>query len=227
MTELRRDPAFRAREAAREAQIAANRAHYARVAAPVLAELEQAGYPVASVGELRQARVTYPGAVPVLVRWLPRIADRDVKEDIVRTLSVPWARPLATRPLIEAFTSLPEADDPTGTGLRWAIGNGLEILAHANVLDELIAIAEERRYGPARQMVVLGLARPRDPRVVDVLVRLLDDDQVAGHAAMALGKLRAREARPRLERLATEASAPWIRKDALKTIARIDAAGDG
>ncbi len=227
MTELRRDPAFRAREAARDAEIAANRAHYARVAAPVLPELEQAGYLVGSIGEPRHAYARYPDAVPVLVRWLPRIVDAAVKEDIVRTLSVPWARQLATRPLIEAFRSLPEADDPTGTSLRWAIGNGLEILADAHVLDELIAIAEERRYGLTRQMVVLGLARPREPRVVEVLVRLLDDDQVAGHAAMALGRLRARAARPRLERPATEASASWIRKAALKAIARIDAAGDG
>ena len=31
----------------------------------------------------------YPGAIPTLVHWLPRIADRRVKEDIVRTLVGP------------------------------------------------------------------------------------------------------------------------------------------
>ncbi len=225
MAKLEQDPAYHARIAERERGWAAARAHYFAVAAPVLADLAEAGYPVELISDLQQAGVRYPGAIPTLVHWLPRIADRKVKESIVRALSVPWAKPLATPVLIEAFRALPQTDDSEGTGLRWAIGNALEVLADKGVLDDLIAIALDRRYGLARQMVVLGLARPRDARVIPMLISLLGDEDVQGHAALALGKLRAREAREPLAELAEHASKPWVRKEARSALAKIDKAG--
>jgi HEAT repeat protein len=98
----------------------------------------------------------------------------------------------------------------------------LEVLANDEVIDELIEIATDRRYGPARQMVVLGLARPKDERVVGPLIELLNDDEVAGHAAMALGKLRARAAREPLEQLVKRPTADWIHTAAQRSLTRID-----
>lgn len=138
--------------------------------------------------------------------------------------SVPWAKPLATPALIEAFRVLPASDDPEGTGLRWAIGNALEVLADKSLLDELIEIARDRRYGLARQMVVLGLARPRDERVIPILISLLDDEDVQGHAALALGKLRARDAHVALTSLAEHAPKAWVRKEARSALAKIEKA---
>ena len=221
MDELHRDPAFVARERDRGRQTVENLARYRRAAAPVLAELHEAGYPVDSIGELREAGARYPGAIPILLHWLPRISDSAVKEDIVRTLSVPWARPTAAPVLIEEFRNLPKTEDPTGTALHWAIGNALEVVAARNVLDELIEIALDRRHGVARQMVVLALARPRDARVVPTLVSLLDDADVAGHAAMALGRLRAEVARGPLEALAASTPQAWVRTEAERALAKI------
>lgn len=50
-------------------------------------------------------------------------------------------------------------------------------------------------------MLMLALAQTKNSKAVDVLRDLLDDDEVAGHAVMALGKLGAREAAPAIERL--------------------------
>ena len=221
MARLERDPAHLARVKERDLRFAEARAQYLVAAAPVLDDLARAGYPVALISDLRQARVRYPGAIPTLVHWLPRIEDRRVRESIVRALSVPWAKPLATPALIDLFRTLPESDDPEGTGLRWAIGNALEVLADKSVLDELIEIAEDCRYGRARQMLVLGLARPRDSRVIGVLVTLLEDPEVAGHAAMALGRLRAQPARQALERLQAGTQELWIRHEAEKALHRL------
>jgi hypothetical protein len=55
------------------------------------------------------------------------------------------------------------------------------------VFEEIAALVQDRRYGKARQMVVLGLARSTDPRAVPLLVGLLGDEDVAAHAVMALG----------------------------------------
>lgn len=190
---------------------------YRAAAADVLAELAGVGFDVESIGELRKLGAPYPAAVPVLVRWLPRVSDSAVKEDIVRTLSVPWARE-AGGALVAAFEA---ADDSTATGLRWAIGNALEVLANEEIGDDMISIATDRRHGRAREMVVLGLGKLARSRVVHVLVNLLDDEEVVGNAVRALGRLRATEALPRLEALRAHPDV-WLRKEATKAIARID-----
>ena len=51
------------------------------------------------------------------------------------------------------------AADPTGFGLRWVIGNALSAVADDSVFDEIAALAQDRSYGKACQMVVLSLAR--------------------------------------------------------------------
>lgn len=100
MAELNADPDYVARIRQRERQQTENLDNYRRAAEPVVRELVASGFKVQSVGELRQSGAEYPTAVPILVRWLPRIENEQVKEDIVRTLSVPWAAPDAGPALI-------------------------------------------------------------------------------------------------------------------------------
>jgi hypothetical protein len=65
------------------------------------------------------------------------------------------------------------------------------VLAGYRVADDMIRLAADRSYGHARQMVVLGLGKLKNnDRVVPVLLDLLDDEDVAGHAAMTFGKRR-------------------------------------
>jgi HEAT repeat protein len=188
--------------------------------APVLADLADAGYRFDSLADLRHSRVRYRTAVPVLLRWLPQVTNRDVKEDIVRALSIPWARPTAARALIKEFRRVDSAVDPDGSGLRWTIGNALEVVGDDSVFDELVDLARDRSYGKARQMVVLGLGKSKDPRAPGVLMKLLDDDDVSGHAVKALGKLKAPQARPALEPMLHDSRA-WVRREAKKALAKL------
>lgn len=187
---------------------------------PILAELAVAGYQARSLADLRHSGVRYREAVPVLLGWLPRVTDRRVGEEIVRALTVPWARPAATRPMIEEFRRVDLSVDPTGTGLRWTIGNALDVLADDSVFDELVGLARDRRYGKARQMIVLGLGKSKRPEVVEVLLGLVDDPDVDGHAVKALGRLKARDARAALERKLDDERA-WVRGEARKALARL------
>lgn len=189
-------------------------------AGALLAELAEAGFPVGSLTELRTSGVRYRAAVPVLLRWLPAVSDRHVKEDLVRALSVPWARPVAARPLIEEFERVDERVDPAGTGLRWAIGNALSIVADDSVFDDLVRLVEDRTFGRARQMVVVGLGQSKRPEAVGVLVGLLDDEDVSGHVVKALAKLGVEEARPALERMVSDPRA-WVRNEARKALTRL------
>ncbi len=210
------------RERERLAAIHAWRARYDSDAAGIIQELRRAGFDVAGVGDLYNRKLSYKSAIPILVSWLPRVANPIVKEDIVRALSVKWARATAAPKLL--VTEFERAEDPTGAGLRWAIGNALEVLANDDIADDLIRLATDRRYGKAREMVVLGLGKLKDGRVTGVLLNLLEDDEVVGHAVMALGKLQAKTARSRIEPLLSHPK-PWVRKEVKKALASIDKAG--
>lgn len=181
---------------------------------PILADLSAVGYEVGSLADLRDSGVRYREAVPVLVGWLGRVSDRKTKEQIVRALSVPWAKPFATEPLIREFTELTTAVDPTGS-LRWATGNALWVVFDDDHFDAVAELAGDRRYGEARQMVVLALAKSKKPEAVDVLLSLVEDSDVDGHAVQALAKLKAPAARTAFDSKLDDRRA-WVRNQARK-----------
>lgn len=157
--------------------------------APVLEELRGVGYGIDSLDDLRHSGIRYEAAIPILVRWLPRVNSTDAKEGIVRALSVPWAKGIAGPILIDEFMRTSSDDSAAAHALRWSIGNALEVIADKALLDSLVKIAANKKYGTSRQMAVLALGKVRDPKSVDLLIRLLDDEDVVGHAVKALGKL--------------------------------------
>lgn len=223
MRQLAQDPEYaaRAEETARRTERA--RAVYQAASRPLLDELAAAGHPVDTVGQLVTGATgtRYPAAIPVLLRWLPRVDYRPLLDDIVRALSVPWAKRDAAKPLVAFFRDLPAHDGPPETDPRWTVGNALEVLASPAIADDLLELATDRRYGRARQLVVLGLGRLKgDERVPPVLLDLLDDEDVAGYAVMALGKLKESRAAPRLRTLLDHPQ-PWVRREAAKALRRI------
>lgn len=186
----------------------------------LLKELADVGYPVESVADLRSSGTRYRTAVPVLLRWLDRSQDAFEKEEIVRALSVPWARGEALDPLIEAFWSTPRGGQSDEL-LRWAIGNALEVLWDDSRFDELVVLGRDESFGKAREMVVLGLGQSKRPEAGEVLIGLLSDPVVSGHAVKALRKLKVPEARTGLERMLGDERA-WVRKEAQRALAALD-----
>jgi len=204
--------AIREREEKRQRTIKAHKESLA----PVVAELRRAGYDVESLDALRRSGEKYEAAIPVLLNWLPRLSSLDAKESIVRTLSVPWAKPSAGAVLLSEFDNAPEEAE----SLRWAIGNALEVVAVPSLQDKLIEIVTNKANGKAREMFVLALAKIRQPTSVETLIKLLDDEQMAGHAVMALRRLKAPEALNYLEPF-TRHPQSWVRNEARKAIANI------
>lgn len=200
---------------------------FSAASAPLLAALRRRGLPTEGFGVFRSERgaealgaapaFDYERSVPVLVEWLPRIEDRRVKEAIVRSLSTKHARGVAAPVLVEEFKKA--KGDPLG--LQWAIGNALEVVADRSLFGDLVALARDRSNGRGREMVVLALARTGDPEASGVLIELLDDEEVAGHAVAALRKLAPIEARPYLERFLDDRRA-WVRRDAKAALGKIE-----
>lgn len=84
------------RECERLARIAQNRLD----AAPVIEALRDRGLAIDSVADLFNMKMNYRRAVPVLIEWLPVVTNDDVKSDIVRALSVEWAKGTAAPKLL-------------------------------------------------------------------------------------------------------------------------------
>jgi HEAT repeat protein len=138
-----------------------------------------------------------------------------VKEDIVRSLSVPWVGNTATEQLMDEFKS---AD--AHPALAWAIGNALSIVSVKGFESQIVELCRNPRYGMARQMLVLGLGRFRTSEAEEAAVELLDDEDVKLHAIGALGKMKSKRDLFELERLLTDKLAA-VRKEARKAITKI------
>jgi len=184
---------------------------------PILAELRALGLDVEHIQDLYNRPLDYRPAMPLLVSWIPRVEDETVKEMLVRAVTDRAARGIAGPTLIDAF----ERADDYADSFRWAVGNALETVAEPGILDAMIRLARERRYGKAREMVVLGLGRIKRPEAVRTLIDLLDDPEVAGHAVKGLAKLQPPEARSALERFVDHEQG-WVRLAARRAIAGID-----
>jgi HEAT repeat protein len=158
------------------------------------AELALAGFRPAHLGELRTR--PYRDALPILVRWLPRVRDGQTKWALVSALAVPWARPLAAPALLEEFRQTP--DD--ACGLKWAIGYALTVVADDSVFDDIVALLRDRRHGRARAVVVGALGTMRRPEARAVLLELLEDPDldVVAEALGVLGALKAAGTQPQI-----------------------------
>jgi hypothetical protein len=214
--ELARDPSFPER---RRAAIEADGERSLELSAPLRDELRSLGIEVEDeiTNVLRADLSLYKAAVPILAKWLPQIDHPRTKESIVRSISTPYARSVAPV-LIDEFR---RAKGHMRIAQHWAIGNALETMAHDSLYDQFVELAVDKQYGEARQMIVLGLARMKNPAAIDVLVDLLDDPDVVGYAVKALRKRADPRTRSALERFMNHPS-KWIRVDATKAIEKID-----
>jgi hypothetical protein len=96
-------------------------------------------------------------------------------------------------------------------------------VADDSVLPQLVALARDKRYGRSREMLAVALGNMKADSVEAVLLDLLEDDEVAGHALLAIRKRKTapREAEPKIRRLTTHSKA-WIRNAAAKTLNAVE-----
>jgi hypothetical protein len=185
---------------------------------PILVCLSETGYDAGSLADLRYSGIRYRKAIPILIAFISETTDTKTLMEVVRALSVPWAKPQATGPLIDLFRRL---DDQTEGSVRWAVGNALEVTWDDAYFDDLVGLAIDRSYGRDREMIALGLARSKRPEAADVLIGLLNDPDVNGHATKALRKLRVPAARAGLERMLGD-NRTWVRKEAQRALTALE-----
>jgi HEAT repeat protein len=188
----------------------------------VVAALRDAGLDVNSVFDLVNTRRPYPQAIPALLRVLPTVQDHWIKEGIVRALAVPEARGLAGRSMVAEFERIRPDEPPERQLLKWAIGNTIEVIADSEIADDVIRLLRTPEHGKAREMLVLSLLRLKDSRVEDLLLELLDDSQLAGHAVSAIAKKPFVRAAQKLNAFMAD-DRPWVRRKAQLALKKLGA----
>jgi HEAT repeat protein len=143
-----------------------------------------------------------------------------IKAGIVRALTAKEARGIADTALVAEFRAVPPSQK-ANLGLKWTIGNALSVVATDAAFADLVELLRDKRNGRSREMLAVALGNMKDPAAVDVLIELLNDEEVAGHALMALGKLKAQKARPHIESFLNHQK-PWVRKEAKKALAKLN-----
>lgn len=188
--------------------------------ARIVAELRPLGLDIQQLCELHSGAPGNKEAAPVVARLFLSCETLGAKLSLAGALGQPWAKEIAGPVLMSEFMTVPAELDE----LKWTIASALSNVADKRIVDSLLKVAVDRSNGIARQMLVLALGKTGDDRVVDVLIRLLSDQEVAGHAVMALGKMRVKKARSEIEKFLDHPKA-WIRSEAKKSLKAIDKSG--
>lgn len=180
--------------------------------------LRRVGMEVSTIYDLVNSTSPHPEAIPVLLELLPKVHDIRTKEGIIRALTTKEAR--GTRVAETLISEFCVIEDSL---LKWTIGNALSVVADDTQYGKIVELVRDRRHGNARQMLVLALAKMKTSHPLDFIVELLDDDEVSGHAVMALGTLKNPEAIPHLQRFLNHPK-PWIQQEARRGLGKIERA---
>lgn len=213
LNQLQRDPEFMARQAKRDRDLEQREVRSKQLVAPVLKELERLGYQVFSLEDLPRKYAPLTGEIAeVLLRWLVRIDEERVQEQIVRTLA-------AARASFDG-SGLTRLFEQTKSGaLRWAIANTLAEARPTGVGDWVSDALARQDYGEARQMLPLAVARLHAPTDANRVLRQ-SIDEMPGHVAMGLAESGGQE-ELRLLESKRETVAGWEKKEVDKAVRSI------
>ena len=182
-----------------------------------VSELKKVGITIKNIYDLVNTNIPYPEAIPVLKQLLKDgISHVGLKSGILRALAVPEAKGEIGSILINEFYKTPK-DKMT---LRWTIGNTMEVVICKDDIDEVIKIVGDKSNGMSRQMFVLALGNIPSEKSEDILIKVLNDEEIAAHALAALGKLKSKKAKIKIIEL-TEHSNSLIKKEAKKALKKI------
>jgi len=157
-----------------------------REGAPLLAELFRLGYAVNALEELELTRESYESAIPTLVRWLPRVRNRDLKVSLLLALCVKGDLPDLSDALIKEFET---HEDP---GVRSLAADALVGVASASDLNVIMRLFKDRQYGWERGALARILADSGDVLAFATLVEALGEEELQINVLEALGRMRSR-----------------------------------
>lgn len=218
--ERENDPEWLARNAKFEQEHQASIEKDFKDSLPLVADLAKIGLVVTHPAQLEN--MDYRIALPILLKWLPKIPNKHIQWCILCCLDEKWAFPITWKPLVKVFEEMEGID----MSLHWDVGSALYNLAKYNlknptVFEDVYRISMNRSYGKARGMVIEALSKMKNPIIPEAIASMLDDETVLLYTISAVGKLKVESARPQLEKLQFHQN-PAVRKYVNIALAQLD-----
>lgn len=179
----------------------------------LLKEVREKGVDIANIDDLMKIDKRFKDLIPIILKHLEEVDDEGDKEFLVRCLGVKGFVEVTDKLISEFYRS-------SNKLYKWAIGNTLYNIMDKNSLGSLLKIAQEKEHGVARQMIVLAIGKMGDEDVIPVLMDLLHDEEVVGHALTALGKFKNTELIPHIEPFINH-KVKWISSEAKKILKKL------
>lgn len=180
----------------------------------LIKEINNKGFDIQDLNELNAIKRKIKSLIPVLIKYLYMFEKENFRDAIVGVLGVKGFYE-ATETLLNLYYSSNMEID------KWSVGDTLYSIQDKRYEDEYIKIADDKDNGDSRQMIVILLGKLRCQKSIPTLINLLQDDDVNGHAIIALGYFKDNELIKYIEPF-LQHEKTWIRKEAEKSIKKIN-----
>lgn len=183
--------------------------------------LQDANIIVNNIYDLVNTKEAYPEAIHVLIGLIEEINDFNIKQGIVRALTVKEAKGKANYTLLKEYNKYNKSFSPQIESYCWAIGNAFTVIIQNNAFEDILEIIQDKQNGISRQMFIMALAKlpKRKMEAEDSLIDLLDDEAVILQTLYTLSRYKAQKAIPKIEMLLKNSN-PFIQKVAQKSLAK-------
>jgi hypothetical protein len=184
----------------------------------MLAHLNSKGFKIKKLIDIQKDKLLFKKALPELLRLLEKTELVDVKTEMVKAITHRWLGPEAAPILVREFKKSLTAGRTYGLYLGLAIRYAVT----PEVLDDLILIVQDRKYGMNRDYLIYPLQKlaKKNSIVIDVFIEALKKGDMLIEVLRALGNLKVKSAEPFIEPyLSHEGS--WVRAVAARALEKI------
>lgn len=172
-------------------------------------ELAKIGCKYTDPWDLANTKESYPEAIDTLIKHVSKPYHDRNKEGIIRALIVKEAKGKANVALIAEYGRIAREKH----NHRWVIGNAIYVIVIKDDIDSILPIVLNPENGISRQRFVLALGKIKSAKTEDILIKLLDDTEMALYAIQALERMKSRKAKEKISVL-TNSKNESIRKEA-------------
>ncbi len=164
----------------------------------VVAKLRELGVEIDNTWDLVNMPTSpYVHAIPTLIGFLDdESLSYSELEGIVRSLLVKAARFKFNE---QIFRVMDRITDERGHSLGWICGNAIYESPRIQDFERIYNIAQNEQLDTARQFFIKALGRLKDMRAESLLIELLDQEGVQHFAISALGMLKSKKAKDKIE----------------------------
>jgi hypothetical protein len=135
-------------------------------------ELLNVGIKIENIFDLVNTKEKYPKAIPFLLKHLQKKYSDDVKQGIIRALTVKEAKGQAVPLLIKEYLKTPKEKED----LRWVIGNAVWATITKADVESIFPIVLDKTNGWSREGFIFALSKIREEKVKNVLIQAMDDN---------------------------------------------------